>query len=152
MRRLLYILLMLVVVGCESNLLDDAPTSPTPGPSDPGSGGDGDLGPGDTPGTPGSGQTIPIKRRPIWPGSQTERPRFAVVTLDGSIVIRLASCAEGPVTLTLRCEATGFEYSATYTADGDYVVASCCELSGEVVVITEAGDDMTIEYFELLEE
>lgn len=146
MRRLPYILLaMLLCIGCESNhdctAIPDEPNYDLP------SGGDD---PGETePTDPGTEPTQPLKKRPIVPGGKILRPRFTVLILNSKIEIHPEACNAAPMTITVRCETTGVEYSAVLNTEGDIMHIPCEELSGEVTIITSINDDVDVEFLSL---
>lgn len=144
MRRLPYILLaMLLCIGCESNY-DCTAIPDEPNPDLPSGGDD----PGEsTPTDPGNNPTQPIKKRPIVPSGKIQRPRFSVLTLNNKVCISPEACSATPMTLTVRCEATGFEHSVVVISPEDVMQIPFEELRGEVAIITEVANSVEVEYF-----
>ena len=141
MRKLFYILLvMLLGVGCEADFACNDIQDPSSSPSDPSEGTD-----------PGNNPTQPIKKRPIVPSGKIQRPRFSVLTLNNEVCISPEACSATPMTLTVRCEATGFEHSVVVISPEDIMQIPFEELRGEVAIITEVANSVEVEYFILSE-
>lgn len=143
MRKLAYILLALVLAGCEM-CYDSCPMDPSPSPVDPGNpdGGEG----GDVPGSPG-GPTQPTKRRPITPSGKILRPRFTI-RHDFNILACRSSVAE-PMMVTIACPSTGYEDSVVLESKDNVLEVAVEQLRGMVVITTTVGSLVEVEYFEI---
>lgn len=97
MKKILYILFVLLFVGCELSMPEE--------PSNPDTGKPGD---GDVPGSPLPSQ--PIKRRPITPQDKIKRPRLTIIS-EKSIELRIDGIyATSCCSVSLRSDSTGEEY------------------------------------------
>lgn len=97
MKKILYILFVLLFVGCELSMPEE--------PSNPDTGKPGD---GDVPGSPLPSQ--PIKRRPITPQDKIKRPRLTIIS-EKSIELRIDGIyATNCCSVSLRSDSTGEEY------------------------------------------
>ena len=144
MRKFAYILLaVLLSVGCSFD--DSDILNPIPSP------GNGNNDGGDEEEVPGDGPNQNIKRRPIVPNGKLQRPRFRIMEIRNDLIIRPSACGGKAMTLTVRCEATGFEQQFFGASEADELIISCNELQGEVVIITEIEGNIEIEYFILAE-
>lgn len=98
MKKILYILFVLLFVGCEFSMPDMPPSNP-----DTGKPGDDDV-----PGSPLPSQ--PIKRRPITPQDKIKRPRLTIIS-EKSIELRIDGIyATNCCSVSLRSDSTGEEY------------------------------------------
>ena len=97
MKKILYILFVLLFVGCELSMPEE--------PSNPDTGKPGDD---DVPGSPLPSQ--PIKRRPITPQDKIKRPRLTIIS-EKSIELRIDGIyATNCCSVSLRSDSTGEEY------------------------------------------
>ena len=144
MRKFAYILLaMLMGTGCsynDSGISGDITNPPSGG---------GDNGGGEVP--EGDGPTQPLKRRPIVPNGKIQRPRFRITLINTDLVVSPEACNTQAMTISVRCEATGFEHRIYGATETDELTIPCDELRGEVAITTEIDGDIEIEYFILAE-
>ena len=129
MIRLIYIVLLLALVGCEATMNDNTTAEPIPvNPDKP---------------------TTPIKKRPIVPNDKTDRPRFSdkislpisMFTFDG----------EEQLSVTLCSVETAEEQSVIVTPDMESLTMPLMEGTSNYYLIVEGDDTYYVELLEIVE-
>lgn len=132
MIRLIYIVLLLALVGCEAGLVDMAPTQPSPNPD-----------------RPVDKPITPIKRRPIVPNDKTNRPRFSdKISLPISM---FTFGGKEQLSVTLCSVETGEEQSVIVTPDMESLTMPLMEGTCSYYLIVEGDDTYYVELLEIVE-
>lgn len=94
--------------------------------------------------------TIPIKRRPIVPGTQLPRPRV-IIRVDSSVEQVVEVTPEGGVAarVELYSESTAERWTMEYGGDGVAVEFAVESDAGPFVLTVETSDDAHVELIEV---
>lgn len=94
--------------------------------------------------------TIPIKRRPIVPGTQLPRPRV-IIRVDNSVeqVVEVTPEARVAARVELYSESTAERWTMEYGGDGEAVEFAVGRDVGPFVLTVETSDDAYLELIEV---
>lgn len=94
--------------------------------------------------------TIPIKRRPIVPGTQLPRPRI-IIRVDNSVeqVVEVMPESGVAARVELYSESTAERWAMEYGGDGTAVEFAVGSDAGPFVLTIETSDDAHIELIEV---
>lgn len=94
--------------------------------------------------------TIPIKRRPIVPGTQLPRPRV-IIRVDSSVeqVVEVTPEARVAARVELYSESTAERWTKQYLGDGVAVEFAVEGDAGPFVLTVETSDDAHVELIEV---
>lgn len=147
MKKILYILLALLFVGCELDLMHDTEQD-TPGDVGGDVGGGGDDGtPDDVPGHPLPSQ--PIKRRPITPQDKIQRPRFTIIS-ERTVELSFDSgSTPACCSVSFRSGNTGEEY-ITLVGDDSVVTLPLMDNSSDYTLTIEGDGVRYVEQITIL--
>lgn len=129
MIRLIYIVFLLALVGCEVNT-EMAPAEPSPNP---------DI-PEDKP-------TTPIKRRPIVPNGKTWRPR--IIDKISLPISMFTFGGNEQLSVTLCSVETGEQVSAVLTPDMEELTMPLMDNTSNYYLIVEGDDTYYVELLEI---